>query len=192
MKPTATPTALRPAFARTGPGHDEDPLGAAYRRGHADGVREAAAAAERTLEEERRQTRDKVAEQIEEQSRASAREIEECQSAMVELALEAASIMLRQRIEAGDPVATRALAEALAALPDALRLRVRIEPQDLELVLAGLAETVATRGIELIEDRSIDRGGCLIETEAAGRLDATLAAAEAAVREAAGGRERSP
>lgn len=115
----------------------------------------------------------------------------ECQASMIELALEAASKILRERVLADDPVAARALAEAVAALPVGTALKARLNPADRERVAAELAEELAHGRIELVADERIGRGGCTVES-IAGTIDATPETALAAVRAATEGRSEAP
>jgi flagellar assembly protein FliH len=48
-----------------------------------------------------------------------------------------------------------------------------VHPDDLALVAAGAAELIADRGIRVVGDAQISRGGCLIESDI-GLVDATI------------------
>ena len=110
---------------------------------------------------------------------------------MLDLALAAASRIVRERIEAGDPVAARALREALDALPRATPVKVRLHADDAAAIESALAAEIAAGRITIEPDRGVERGGCLVESST-GIIDATLEVAEAAVRAAAEGRAETP
>lgn len=100
-----------------------------------------------------------------------------------EVVLEAASRIARARVEAGDPVAARALDEALAALPAAGGLRVRLHPDDVAAAAAARQAEIERGRIELVADAALTRGGCVVESRV-GTIDATVETALAAVEQA--------
>ena len=66
---------------------------------------------------------------------------------------------------------------AMKRLRDRESLRIRLSPQDLDLVKQARDDLIGSvdgvRKLELIEDRRVDRGGCVIESEN-GALDASI------------------
>ena len=95
----------------------------------------------------------------------------------VELALAAASRLLRCRIEEGDPVVLRVIEEALQEVPCAGVWKVHLHPADLELIQATEGQNPAS-AFELVADSQQQRGGVLIETgaeEVDGRIGTALA-----------------
>jgi flagellar assembly protein FliH len=115
----------------------------------------------------------------------------EYQSLLRELALEAAARIARQRIAEDDPVAARALAEAVEALPPVEGIQARLHPDDVAIVERDLAELIERRRVELRADPALSRGGCVVES-GAGTIDATLETAEREIRAAARGGEEAP
>jgi flagellar assembly protein FliH len=100
---------------------------------------------------------------------------------VTEVILAAASRIVRQRIEDGDPVAARALREALDALPSSTSLSARVHPQDLELLARELQPEIERGRVQLVADASLSRGGCVAES-GVGTVNATLETAEESVR----------
>ncbi len=60
-------------------------------------------------------------------------------------------------------------------LLSARHITLRVHPDDLALVAQGAADVLKARGARLIADPSLQRGGCLVESDI-GVLDATLGA----------------
>jgi flagellar assembly protein FliH len=113
------------------------------------------------------------------------------ESVLLEIALEAAARIVRERIDAGDEVALRAMRDAMEALPASTSLRVRLHPTDIEMLSTELQSDVARGRIELVWDPTITRGGCIVESTV-GTVDATIEAAFDAVRAAAAGTAVTP
>jgi flagellar assembly protein FliH len=91
--------------------------------------------------------------------------VEASESALTSLALALAERLLADRLEA-DPTRVRAIVrEALDRVRRASRVRVRVHPAD----RAALGDLDA----EVLEDPSIERGGCVVESEL-GEVDARL------------------
>jgi flagellar assembly protein FliH len=105
---------------------------------------------------------------------------------LLEIALEAASRIVRTRIDAGDPVVVRAVREATEALPPSAGAKVRVHPGELQLLARELAAEVERGRIELSPDEALSPGGCVVESPV-GIVDATLDTACDAVRSAARG-----
>lgn len=65
--------------------------------------------------------------------------------------------------------------EALSALlVSARHVSLRLHPEDQALVASGAAEALAARGVRLVADARIARGGCLVESDI-GTIDAQVA-----------------
>ena len=84
------------------------------------------------------------------------------------------------------------VATALRGLQDRGRVVVEVSPEDLELVkgaIAGIAESEGLARVDVVPERRVDRGGCLVHTDEA-EIDATataqLARAAEIVRDAIG------
>jgi len=94
--------------------------------------------------------------------------------------------MLRDKIDGGDPVASRALEEALSALPESGPVRARLHPDDIESVRRDLTREIDDGRVVLTADDTISRGGCIVNSDA-GTIDATVETAIAMVAETAKG-----
>ena len=84
------------------------------------------------------------------------------------------------------------VATALRGLQDRGRVVVEVSPEDIELVkgaIAGIAEAEGLARVDVVPERRVDRGGCLVHTDEA-EIDATataqLARAAEIVRDAIG------
>lgn len=77
---------------------------------------------------------------------------------------------LQQRPELVAQVAEEAVN---AVLLSARHIRVQVNPQDQPLVAEGAAEALAARGARLMANPNVQRGGCLIESDA-GSIDARI------------------
>jgi flagellar assembly protein FliH len=168
----------------TGP----DPVEEAYNRGKIDGIEEGRQQAmlEMQVEIEKRQAQ--LAEAVRHLADLEENLTREHESRLLEITLEAASRIVRNRIEQDDPVAVRALREAMESLPEPARLKVRIHPEDVEIMTKTMADELAREKLELSPDETVSRGGCVVETPV-GNIDATLETAERAVRQAATGED---
>jgi flagellar assembly protein FliH len=70
------------------------------------------------------------------------------------------------------------VATALRGLQDRGRVVVEVSPEDLELVkgaIAGIAEAEGLARVDVVPERRVDRGGCLVHTDEA-EIDATATA----------------
>lgn len=169
----------RPFSAIGGSALRRDPAREAYERGRAEGRAEAEAALTREIDAARHALADSLREAARFQDEMARRN----DVLLVEIALAAASRIVRERIDGGDPVAVRAIREGAQALPPSAKIRVRVHPEDAEAVASQLASDLETGRIELGADPSVRRGGCVLESDV-GNVDATLEAAEDAVRSA--------
>lgn len=91
----------------------------------------------------------------------------ECESALVELALEAA-----RKLVAGLPLSAEmveaAVREALAQVQETTEFTVRLHPEDLELLRRAQSSTLPSQDnsgpIRFEPSAEINRGGCLVQT----------------------------
>lgn len=90
----------------------------------------------------------------------------------LELARQVVRTELRQSPELVVDVAEQALGALLAS---ARQVIVRLNPDDHALAQAQLSEVLAARGARLVPDASVQRGGCLVESDIA-VVDATVEA----------------
>ncbi len=176
----------RPAFAVNSVAPGPDPIAEAFERGRRQGQDEATVRAGEELRQQLEQLRLGANAALRQLAEIETRVESECRAALIDLVLATATRIARERIEAGDPIAARALADAVAALPAIEAIRVRLHPDDLESVNRDLADQIDRRRIELVADERVERGGCVIESPV-GLVDATLPVAIEAVRGALDG-----
>lgn len=96
----------------------------------------------------------------------------------VSLAVALAERVIRRSVEADESVVLRQIEAALGVLARATRIAVAIHPDDEELVrgaLPGLVQRFSeVTHAEIVLDRNVVRGGCVVRTESGGEIDATL------------------
>ncbi|ROR34931.1 flagellar assembly protein FliH [Inmirania thermothiophila] len=99
---------------------------------------------------------------------------EEVERELVQLALAVAQQLVRRELRTDPGEVVAVVREALAALPVAERLvRVHLHPEDAALVREALSLSGEERAWKVVEDPTITRGGCRVETDVS-RLDATV------------------
>jgi flagellar assembly protein FliH len=190
------PQELDPPFpldAREQTGSEEtiDPLREAEREARNRGYREGRERAAAELARETEVGRRELSAALKRLALLEASLTKSHEARLLEIALEAASRIARTRVEAGDPIAVRALEEALDALPNPSSFRARVHPDDLQPLTDALRAEIDAGRLELIADPDVGRGGTLVECEA-GRVDATLETAEVSIRAAVSDGDESP
>jgi flagellar biosynthesis/type III secretory pathway protein FliH len=104
----------------------------------------------------------------------------EARQGVVKLAVEIAQRIVKRHIEATPDAAVAQVEAALAAVARPSELTVSIHPRDRDVVQAALPGLTkrfsAGRSIELIDDESVGRGGCVLRCRGAlgGEIDATI------------------
>jgi flagellar assembly protein FliH len=92
---------------------------------------------------------------------------------LVKLAIEIAKKIVHREVTIDDEVAMTLARVALSRIDDRAHARVHLHPDDFTHVSRHLDGLATGKSIELVEDRAITRGGCLIKTEI-GNLDARI------------------
>jgi len=83
--------------------------------------------------------------------------------------------VLRAELQAHPEHVAAVAREAVAAMvASARQIVVRVHPDDLPLVDEGAGDALRARGAQLLGDQVVQRGGCLVESDA-GSVDATIA-----------------
>lgn len=142
-------------------------------------------AAEQGYEEGIRQGRMECAERIAELEKLKDGILEERESffahiepQVVKLSVEIAEKILRHEISSNSEAVLSTVRAALRQLKDKESVKLRVNPADREVVASNrdaLRESVdGIRSLEVIEDRRVDRGGCIAES-AGGGIDARIA-----------------
>jgi len=165
----------------------EDPAAAqraleqAVRDGHAEGMRRAEEEVRKAVEAEREKCRARYAASLEEVHKLKTKMYQEIYDEVMEVAIAVAERIVRTRIEAGDPVASRATREVLDGLGLCSTVKVHLNLDDHSSVLEICEQMDSAGNIELIVDPDIEPGGILVEYRDEG-IDARLRTAFAAVR----------
>lgn len=96
--------------------------------------------------------------------------------ALTRVAVSIARQVVRDELRAQPDRIARVAQEAVeAVLMSARHIVVQVNPQDQALVEAGAAEVIAARGARLVNDASIERGGCRVLSDV-GTIDARIGA----------------
>jgi flagellar assembly protein FliH len=108
---------------------------------------------------------------------ASAAVAADAEPLAVELALRIAEKVLGGELEARPELVTDVVRGALRRLTEPLPAALLVNPQDAELVRASIADFSVEHGAELSvrEERRVERGGCVVRTQA-GEVDAQITA----------------
>ena len=109
----------------------------------------------------------------------------EMEPQVVSLVFDLAKHVIKQEVEVSRDISLAVVRNALRRVADAGTLRIRVSPDDLQTVRGSREELLTLvdniRHVEIIEDRRVGAGGCIVETEG-GNIDARL---EAQIAEAA-------
>ena len=170
---------------------ERDEIATDRERAREEGYREGRLEAEGELEQELERVRTRTAETLKQLADLERELTRRHEKLLLEIAIEAASRIVRERLDAADPIAARALAEALMSLPAVATVRARLNPADLERVADRVRGEVDAGRIELAPDADISPGGVIVES-AVGNVDARLETAMAAVHDAAFGDGEAP
>jgi flagellar assembly protein FliH len=163
-----------------------------YDEGYHDGAREAQQRADaelqRTLETLRTQLQ-QVIESVHAQHEAY---LQHAESQMLDLVLEVARKVVREELKLQPAHVLAIVRDALRRVQGVGRLRIRVNPLDVDLLRQNrpslLQVVEGIESIEIVEDRRVDQGGCIIETEQGvydARIRTQLGEIERALREAA-------
>jgi flagellar assembly protein FliH len=92
---------------------------------------------------------------------------------MIRLSLEIARKIIHREVSVDHEIALTLAKVALSRLHSRAIARVRLHPDDAQYVNAHLDRLESSGTVEVVADRSVGRGGCLVETEM-GDLDARI------------------
>lgn len=163
-----------------------------YEQGYSDGEQHARQQAETALQ----QTLDALRAELQRALSAVHAQYEaylqHAESQMLELTLEVVRKVVREELRLQPEHVQAIVRETLRRVQGFGRLRIRVNPLDVETVRqrrpALLQIVDGVEGIEIVEDRRVDPGGCIIETEQGvydARIRTQLGEIERALREAA-------
>lgn len=160
----------------------EEAVRAGFAQGLARGRAEGAAA----FEAERQKLRGEVAATLATLAGTQGRILEECRGAVLDLAIEIAARVVRERIEAGDPVAARIAEEIVAAGPKNGTRTIRVNPADHHALLEIEPALASSGPLEIVPDPSVTPGGVVVETSQEivdGRIETALTSVREALEE---------
>ena len=170
----ATPRPGNGGATRSAPG-PADPVQAARQSGYQEGYRDGLVA----LDGFKQSFAANTSAQVSALLHSVATQLDALQQAMASAVADTATQLARQivRSELGarPELIVDVAEQALEALMlSARHITLRLHPDDQLLVAQGAADVLAARSARLIADVSVQRGGCLIESDL-GRVDATIA-----------------
>ncbi|MDT7836578.1 FliH/SctL family protein [Aquabacterium sp. OR-4] len=115
------------------------------------------------------------------------RQIEQSAAASVaQVAIALARQVVRNELSTHPALVVQVAQQAVATvMTGARQITVKVHPDDHALVAQGCAEALAACSARLVAEAGVDRGGCLVDTEAGG-VDARIASRWAAVMQAMG------
>lgn len=104
--------------------------------------------------------------------------VEHYKSDIVELAIEVAKAVIRTDVDRDDSVVLNVIEECLRKASSPTTLTIKVNLADLPVVVEAKRDIAARfptlESIEVVDDPSVERGGCLIETDSGfldGRID---------------------
>ena len=157
----------------------------AFQRGLEQGRREANEEAARLLEQEAERVRRQIAACVAEWSLWRERTEQAMRDGLASLTLEASRKILRRAVDAEEPLARRALDDALQALDRLPPLRVQAHADDLPSLREALPDSALRDTIVWEADGAMERGGCRVQC-ARGELDVSVEAGLSAIEAALG------
>lgn len=135
------------------------------------GYREGLEAGRAQGEAETRSTLDSLAGLLDELARERRRLLHEMDGEILKLALDVAAQVVRSEIGANPQVVLRMVRHGLDRLGRRERIRIRINPREAEVVAGALsARGSLPEEVEIVEDSSVEAGGCILESPT-GNLD---------------------
>lgn len=163
-----------------------------YAQGYADGEQRARQDAETELQRTIANLRTQVEQLIQSLQAQYEAYLHNAEAQMLELVLEVARKIVREELKLHPEHALAIVRDALRRVQGFVHIRIRVNPLDLELIRQHRATLMSVvdgvDGIEIIEDRRVDPGGCIIETAQGvydARIKTQLSELERVLREAA-------
>lgn len=148
-----------------------------YAKGYADGQQEATQSLFDRANEERAAFIEDITRFLEyaETQRQQAWEAMEPQ--ILSLIFELSQKVIKQEIEATRTIAVTMIRNVLRRVNQSQTLRIRVHPDDLDMARANREEILTMLDgiphIEIIADRRVDEGGCIVDTDS-GSIDARI------------------
>ena len=165
-----------------------------YEAGWAQGYLEGKAAAEAAVQAEDERFRADYRDELDFLLRALAEETRElwlnAEPQIVAFAVEIARKVVKDETAVNPDIVVDLVRNALRRVVDSETLRIRVNAADLDTVRNARSDIVAVidgvRNVEIVEDRRVARGGCVVET-ASGTIDANIETQFRMIEETLGG-----
>ena len=175
--PRPAPAALESADAEAGPERIVAEARARAveieRQARERGLAEARARADEEVARAAEPLRQRLAQTVEEIAALRGQVVARAERDLVKLALEIAKRIVHREVTVDGDVALTLARVALGRIHSRAQVKLRLHPEDFAYVNARLEELPGGCSVELVEDRAVGRGGCLVETEM-GDLDARI------------------
>jgi flagellar assembly protein FliH len=153
---------------------EEQGYQAGYVQGYLEGEREAQRILTQRADDERAAYREDLKAFIARIEAERQRAWEEIEPQVIGLVFELAQKVIKQEITASREVALSMIKNALRRVAESGALRIRVHASDLETVRSHREDLMSLldgiHHLEIIEDRRVSEGGCIVETEA-GNID---------------------
>lgn len=144
----------------------------AYEKGFAQGRKDGLALEAKQMEQKGRE----MQALLDSLARLKEQIYREAEGELIKLGLAIAGKIIRNEVKAGHHRMEEIIRSAMKYLVDASHMKIRVSPEDMEEVqgiVPSLAAATRANRIQIVEDRAIERGGCLLET-GFGSVNATL------------------
>jgi flagellar assembly protein FliH len=155
----------------------EEAHSAGYSAGYDSGRAAGTASARAQADEERAQYRAEIEQFVEQIELERQRIWTEAEPQILSFALELARRVVKQDAEINRDIALSVVRNALRRVVDTENIRIRVNGADLQNIRAAREDLLALvdgmRHFEIIDDRRVSPGGCVVETNA-GTIDAKL------------------
>ncbi|OYT74133.1 MAG: hypothetical protein CFK49_09980 [Armatimonadetes bacterium JP3_11] len=163
-----------------------------YEQGYADGEQYARQQSDEALQRTVETLRTQVEQVVQSLQAQYATYLQNAEAQMLELVLEVARKVVREELKLQPEHALAIVRDVLRRVQGFVPIRIRVNPLDLELIRQNRAALLyivdGVEGIEIVEDRRVDPGGCIIETAQGvydARIKTQLGELERVMREAA-------
>jgi flagellar assembly protein FliH len=148
-----------------------------YAKGLVQGEQDGHAQAQARAVAERELLRADIADFIAHIEAERVRAWSEMEPRIIEMVFALSAQVIKQEIEVNREIALSVVRNALRRVTDSTSLRIRVHADDLETVRTNRADLLTlvdgANHVEIIEDRRVGAGGCILETSA-GSIDARI------------------
>ncbi len=149
----------------------------AVRKGYADGLQLGRAEGMKLYQQSVEDLRTEVQKVVDAILAERMRLWQEMEPQVIDLVLEIARKVLREEVQAHREAPLTIIKHALRRVSDTEHVRIRVNPDDLQIAREHREDLLAicdgVKQIEIVDDRRVGDGGCIIETPG-GTIDATL------------------